>query len=55
MTTELQAVFLIAVGWLAGWTHAHYTVANECRRLGKFYVGDTVFECKAITEKEPGP
>ncbi|RAL82759.1 hypothetical protein CSC34_5101 [Pseudomonas aeruginosa] len=42
----------MAIGWFGGWIHAHYTVAEECRKLGKFYVGKTVFECKAITEED---
>lgn len=25
--------------WLSGWYFAHTTVATECERLGKFYVG----------------
>lgn len=50
--SELQIVFLLALGWWIGWVHAHYTVADECRKLGKFYVGKTIFECKAITENE---
>ncbi len=45
-------LLFLAIGWFGGWVYAHYTVADECRKLGKFYVGKTVFECKAITEKE---
>jgi hypothetical protein len=29
-----------------GWVLAHKTVAVECNRLGSFYVGSTVYECK---------
>lgn len=28
------------------WEAAHWTVATECKKLGAFYVGETVFECK---------
>ncbi len=28
------------------WTVAHSTIATECKKLGAFYVGETVFECK---------
>ena len=28
------------------WVLAHSTIATECRKLGAFYVGETVFECK---------
>lgn len=48
-----MAQFLIGlmIGLAVGWAFAHATVASECRRLGKFYVGDTVFECTAKKEK----
>jgi hypothetical protein len=29
-----------------GWVLAHDTVATECKKLGVFYVGSTVYECK---------
>lgn len=35
-------------GW--GWQGAHVEIARECERLGGFYVGGKVFECKL---KEP--
>ncbi|MBL4838389.1 MAG: hypothetical protein JKY34_12515 [Kordiimonadaceae bacterium] len=41
------------IGWLGGWRHAHITVADECERLGKFFVGDTVFECTKIKKVTP--
>jgi hypothetical protein len=49
-----MASFLIGlvVGCLLGWELAHHTVASECRRLGAFYVGDSVFRC--IEEKKSG-
>lgn len=42
------AVILI-VGFICyklGWYNAHITVARECDKLGAFYVGKTVYECK---------
>ena len=41
-------VVLIALIWFfsAGWVIAHQTIASECKRLGGFYVGDEVFDCK---------
>lgn len=36
------------IGFLIGWSYAHSTVANECERLGRFYVGTTTYECRAI-------
>ena len=41
MTT---AVLLALIGLI--WAEAHTTVARECDKLGAFYVGDQVFECK---------
>jgi Na+(H+)/acetate symporter ActP len=40
----------IAIGWLIGWSYAHYIVARECRLLGAFYVNDTVYKCVEIIE-----
>ena len=28
------------------WSIAHATVAHECDKLGAFYYGDQVYECK---------
>jgi len=28
------------------WVAAHSTVATECEKLGAFYVGQKVYECK---------
>ena len=41
MTT---AVLLALIGLI--WSMAHATVAHECDKLGAFYIGDQVFECK---------
>ena len=41
MTT---AVLLALSGLI--WAMAHTTVAHECDKLGAFYVGDQVYECK---------
>ncbi|EPK5036987.1 hypothetical protein [Pseudomonas aeruginosa] len=49
---SLWMVVFMAIGWFGGWVYAHYTVAEECRKLGKFYVGKTIFECKAITDSK---
>lgn len=39
------AIFIIA--GLLGWFLAHGVVADECQKLGGFYVGSKVYECKA--------
>ena len=45
-------LFLIGVfiGIYFGWVVAHYTIAEECRRLGGFFVGKSIFKC--VEEKE---
>ena len=44
----MTIIIYILFGWLCGWVHAHKTVARECEKLGRFYVGETVYECKSI-------
>lgn len=46
----LIVIVAFLMGKSYGWREAHHTVARECERLGKFYVGKTVYECKAIEE-----
>lgn len=43
------------VGYQLGWRDAHVCVARECERLGKFFVGKTVYECTAIQSKPSVP
>lgn len=38
------------VGTWVGWLEGQNTVATQCRLLGSFYVGDTVYECR-VKEK----
>lgn len=42
----------VAVGWLIGWLWAHSTIAEECRRLGAFYVGNKTYKCTEIIENK---
>lgn len=42
---------VLSVSNQLGWYHAHSTVANECLRLGKFYVEDMVFVCAPEAKK----
>jgi hypothetical protein len=42
----LTLLLALAVGWYGGWIAGHTTVATECERLGGFYVGSTVYQCK---------
>lgn len=32
--------------YLMGWVIAHAVIASECEKLGSFYVGKSVYECK---------
>ena len=47
----LIAIIFYILGHSAGWITAHSTVATECERLGKFYVGNQTFECVKITDQ----
>jgi hypothetical protein len=42
----LTALLALLVGYHVGWIHAHLTVSTECERLGAFFVGKQVYECK---------
>jgi hypothetical protein len=44
----ITALFAFTFG--LGWVMAHNTVADECKQLGGFYVGKTVYECKVKGE-----
>lgn len=47
----LVCVLMIVFGSVIGWLFAHEVVANECRKLEGFYVGNTTFACKAKETK----
>jgi hypothetical protein len=50
----MKMIIGILIGLYIGWTYAHFTVADECEKLGKFYVGKRIFECTKITDnREP--
>lgn len=42
-----RALVFIDMGWLIGFADGHRVVARECERLGAFYVGPVVFDCRA--------
>lgn len=52
MTYIVNAIICLLVGYHWGWINAHLTVAKECERLGKFFVGKTVYECTSIQSLE---
>jgi len=39
-------VGVVLLWGLLVWIAAHETVAKECKNLGAFYFGNTVYECK---------
>lgn len=45
-------VICILVGYWIGWVHAHHTVADECERLGGFYVGKKTFKCQKMEPRD---
>jgi len=47
----IVAMLVAGLIFLMGWTFAHNTVARECKSLGSFYVGDTVYECQVKTKR----
>ena len=47
----IVAMLVAGLIFFLGWTFAHGTVARECKSLGSFYVGDTVYECQVKTKR----
>ncbi len=47
----LFGILGILCGYWWGHSSAHLEVAHECRLMGQFYVGSTVFKCTEIIEK----
>lgn len=37
---------MLVITFIFGWIVAHNTVASECNKLGAFYVGSMVYECR---------
>lgn len=46
-----MSIAWLVVGFFLGWVYAHHTVADECERLGGFYVGKTTYECVKVEKK----
>jgi len=49
----LAATVIATVVWVFSWAYARGAVVEDCEKLGTFYVGEKVFECK-IGEKSDG-
>ena len=45
--------FLIGLllGLMFGWNSAHHTIANECKKLGGFFIGREIFKCIKVEEQ----
>jgi hypothetical protein len=43
-----EMLVIFALGYSVGWYRGHATIAQECIRLGSFYVGKRVFLCTSI-------
>jgi len=54
MSALLAIVISLIVGYAWGWGSAHNTVAKECKRLGRFYVGMNTFYVDKITHENDG-
>lgn len=52
MNSFLSLIIGIFLGIYIGWVYAHAVVAAECRRLGGFFVGKTVFKCVEESKHE---
>lgn len=46
------AIVCLCFGYHTGRKAAHIEVALECKRLGGFFVGKTVFKCIEVIEPE---
>ena len=46
-----EIFFYVMLGGFVGWAGAHYTIAIECKKLGRFYVDKEVFHCTKIEVK----
>ena len=41
----MKYVACLGIGFFIGWPYAHSVIATECRKLGRFYVEKSVFNC----------
>ncbi|MDD2722197.1 MAG: hypothetical protein PHH47_12915 [Gallionella sp.] len=54
----MKIILALCVGFLigrwVGWISAHQMVANECHKLGGFFVGDSIFKCVEVIKPQSG-
>ena len=46
----IVGLLVLFSAFFSGWVIAHNVVSSECKKLGGFYVGTTVYECKVKEE-----
>ncbi|MCY6428837.1 hypothetical protein [Actinobacillus pleuropneumoniae] len=44
------ALVLMLGAYIFGWNSAHFTVAEECKKLGGFFVGKEKLQCIEVSE-----
>jgi hypothetical protein len=49
----LVALVAFLIGRFVGWVSAHSAIADECRKVGAFYVGNWIFKVGEIVPPEP--
>ena len=50
------AITLSIIGWIAfGWVASASQIAYECRLMGQFYVGSTVYDCEVARQPLTAP
>lgn len=45
--SALAMVFAVVAAFILGWLISASVIGRDCSKLGSFYLGNTVFECKA--------
>lgn len=55
MMTFILSMLFGLLCYRLGWESAHKTVADECERLGGFYVGDKIFKCFQVDDRRYTP
>lgn len=48
----ILCVICFLIGRQDGWIRGHIEIANECKKLGAFCVGSSVFKCVEITKRD---
>ena len=47
----IKILFVLLIGMFIGYVYAHVKIGTECKRIGGFYVGKTVFKCVDIKKE----